>query len=804
MTEIPTSGININSRITSLKQKTLDHTRYLSLEQALLITKVYQENENDPVIMKRAKALSGSLTKMTIAIDPEELIVGNRTSEMRAGVVFPEAGISWLSREIVNLPGRPQDPFHVKQEDIDIFHNEIEPYWKGKTLEDEIYDNYGEELKAIEKVVKINQKDHAQGHICPDVETWLRYGPAGLLATARAGLVKASGEQKIFFEAVTLSLDASIKFIFRYSELAERMAASQSDLSGTASKIKTAAKTEAETDNLLDIALVCKNLANRPPQSFREALQSLWFLFVILHMESNASSFSPGRMDQYLNSFLSHDLEEGELDLETAQELMDALFIKFNQIVYMRNSHSAKYFAGFPIGFNVTVGGQSKEGKDATNLLSYLILKAQDHIGLPQPNLTARLHNESPDEFIRECTRVIGLGSGMPQIVNDESIIPALISSGLEPEDAMDYVLVGCVELSSQGNYLGWSDAAMFNLVKALELSLNNGQCMITGDQIGIKTGTLADFKSYDEIEEAFARQIDHFTDRMMKACEIVERAHQEHLPSPFLSSVVDDCLGLGKDVTAGGAKYNLSGIQAIQVANIADSLAVLRQLVFQDESVGKKELLQALRKNFKGFENIRYECINKVPKYGNDEEWVDSLGAKWVKYFSDKIHQAKNYRGGDYHMGLYTVTAHVPMGQNVGATPDGRKAGTPLADGGMSPMYGRDKIGPTAVLKSVSKIPSRITGNGSLLNMKFLPSFFHTEGDREKFSTFLKAFVRLPIHHIQFNVVSREDLLNAKKDPEKFRGLTVRVAGYSACFTELSEDMQDEIIARTSYGSIA
>ncbi|HEC45072.1 MAG TPA: formate C-acetyltransferase/glycerol dehydratase family glycyl radical enzyme [Bacteroides sp.] len=789
MPGLATSGIKTKSRITSLKQKTIDHKRYLSLEQALIITDVYKRNENDPVTLKRAKSLSESLRKLNITIDPEELIVGNRTPDSRAGVVFPEAGISWLSKEIEDLPNRPQDPFHVKQKDIEIFRNEIEPYWKGKTLEDEIYDNHGEELRAIEKVVKINQKDHAQGHICPNVENWLKFAPAGLLTTARAGLKKASLEKKIFFEAVTESLDASIKFILRYSELAESMAASHPD--------------EPGTENLREIALVCKNLAERPPQSFREALQSIWFLFVILHMESNASSFSPGRMDQYLYPYLSHDLEEGKLDLETALELMDALFIKFNQIVYMRNAHSAKFFAGFPIGFNVTVGGQTKDGKDATNKLSYLILKAQDHIGLPQPNLTARLHKNSPAEFIRECSRVIGLGSGMPQIVNDESIIPALKSSGLDQDDAMDYALIGCVELGSQGNYLGWSDAAMFNLVKALELSLNNGECMITGEQIGLRTGTLADFKSYEEIEEAFGRQIDHFTERMLKACKIVERAHQKHLPSAFLSSVIDDCLEAGKDVTAGGAKYNLSGIQAIQVANIADSLAVLWQLVFQDGSIGKDELLQAMRNNFKGYENIRYECINKIPKYGNDVEWVDELGAKWVNYFNDRFRQAENYRGGDYHLGLYTVTAHVPMGQNVGATPDGRKAGMPLADGGISPMYGRDKTGPTAILRSVSRIPSLIAGNGSLLNMKFLPSFFETEEDRDKFSTFLKAFVRLPIHHVQFNVVSREDLLNAKKDPEKYRGLTVRVAGYSAFFTELAEDMQDEIISRTSYGSI-
>jgi formate C-acetyltransferase len=432
------------------------------------------------------------------------------------------------------------------------------------------------------------------------------------------------------------------------------------------------------------------------------------------------------------------------------------------------------------------------------------MLKAQDHVGLPQPNLTARIHENSPGDFILECSRVIGLGSGMPQIVSDESIIPALKSAGLGHGDAMDYALVGCVELSSQGNFLGWSDAAMFNLVKAMELSLNNGICLLTGKQIGLRTGSLVDFNSYDDFENALKKQIDHFIQRMIQACEVVEQAHQDHLPSPFLSSVVEDCLVSGKDVTAGGARYNFSGIQAIQAANIADSAAVIKRLVFKEKKIGKKELLEALRSNFRGFEKTRQICLEEVPKYGNDVEWVDKLGADWMAYFNERIRQYKNFRGGDFQMGLYTVSAHVPMGHNVGATPDGRLSGMPLADGGLSPMYGMDRAGPTAVLNSVSRIPSVIASNGTLLNMKFLPSFFRSKTDLEKFSAFLRAFSRLSIHHIQFNVITREDLIRAKKEPEKYRSLTVRVAGYTAYFIDLAEEMQDEIIERTSYGELA
>ncbi len=352
-----------------------------------------------------------------------------------------------------------------------------------------------------------------------------------------------------------------------------------------------------------------------------------------------------------------------------------------------------------------------------------------------------------------------------------------------------------------QGNYLGWSDAAMFNIVKALELTLNNGICLITGRQTGLKTGSLENFADYASLETAFRKQIDYFIEKMVKACELVENRHQKHLPSPFLSCIIDNCLETGADVTAGGAKYNMSGIQAIQVANVADSLAVLKKLVFDDKVVSKKAFLDALRNNFEGDETMRQLCVNRVPKYGNDIAWVDNIGAEWVTYFASRLKNYRNYRGGPYHMGLYTVSAHVPMGQNVGASPDGRFSMTPLADGGMSPMYGRDKTGPTAVLNSVSRIPAQLATNGTLLNMKFLPGFFNNSSDRDKFSSLLKAFVKLPINHVQFNVITAQELINAKADPESYRGLTIRVAGYTAYFTELAGDLQDEIIKRTTHG---
>ena len=773
--------------ILRLRSKTLSAKRYLSVEQARIITKAYQENNDTSIILKRSFSLARALSEIKIVIDPQELIVGNRTSDIRAGVVFPEAGLQWISKEMDTLPVRLQDPFNVRNKDAAYFINHIEPYWRGKTLEDEVNSSYGKEIKAIEKVVKINQKDHAQGHICPDVGKWLKYGPAGLLQITSDKLDNAANDKIDFYKSVCITLKAACKFMNRYSLLATKMADSQSNIK--------------YRNELGEIAATCRKISEKPPSTFREAIQSVWFLFVILQMESNASSFSPGRMDQYLYPFFIKDIRSGIIDLNDAIKLLDALFIKFNQIVYMRNAHSAKYFAGFPIGFNITIGGQLQNGEDAANELSFLMLKAQDHIRMPQPNLTARIHEKTSDDFFNECSRVIGLGTGMPQIVNDGSIIPALKLAGIEQKDATDYALVGCVELSTQGNFLGWSDAAMFNMVKVLELTLNNGRCSITGEEMGLKTGYLTDYHDYNSFETAFRKQISFFIKKMVKACEIVEQHHMEHLPSPFLSSVIDNCIAEGLDVTCGGAKYNMSGIQAIQVANIADSLAVLKELVFEKKIVKKDALLSSLQNNFAANEMLRQQCINHAPKYGNDVEFVDRLGAKWVSVFADELKLYTNKRGGAYQMGLYTVSAHVPMGQNVGATPDGRLSGTPLADGGLSPMYGRDKNGPTAVLNSVSCIPSNLAGNGSLLNMKFLPDIFIDKHARNKFTSLLKSFVHLPIHHVQFNVVTPDELIKAKSDPESYRGLTIRVAGYTAYFTELSEDLQNEIIKRTTHG---
>ena len=779
------TSLESTPRIGRLRTAMLAEERVVSADQARITTRAYAEHAGEPVIVRRALALAAALRELPIAITPGELIVGNRTPTVRAGVITPEAGASWISREIETLPTRPQDTFQVDDETIRVFREEVFPKWDGVSLEDVIRQRYGAEIDEIAKVVKINQKDHAQGHIAPNVASWLADGPAGLAREAALRGAAATGAQADFYRAVEITMAGVQDFLQRYADLAERLAADADP---------------ADAADLRDVAAATRRLAFHPAATFHEAVQSLWVLFVVLHTESNASSFSPGRLDVALRPYYEAGLADGTLSPERALELIECLFLKFNQIVYLRNAHSAKYFAGFPIGFNIAVGGQDAHGDDVANDLSFLFLQAQKHLGLPQPNLSVRLHKGTDEALLTQAVRVVARGSGMPQFFNDASVIPALEAVGIGHTDALDYAIVGCVELTTQGNNLGWSDAAMFNLNKALELTLTGGVDLLTGERIGPDFGSLVDYATWDDLSAAFAKTIDHYIGKMISACEVVERAHMDVLPTAFLSAVIDDCLANGTDVTAGGAKYNLSGIQMIQVASLADSLAALKKLVFDEETISRETMLAALAADFEGYEIEQALLLNKAPKYGNDIAYVDDLGEQWAGYFASRLAGYTNVRGGRYHTGMYTVSAHVPMGQNVGASPDGRKAATPLADGGLSPVYGRDMAGPTAVLQSVSRMSNEYTSNGGLLNLKFLPEFFDTETNVDKFAQFLRAFVELEVPHVQFNVVRREDLIAAKANPEQYRSLTIRVAGYTAYFTELSGDLQDEIIARTTH----
>jgi pyruvate formate-lyase/glycerol dehydratase family glycyl radical enzyme len=778
-------------RAARIKKRLLEQERLVDVERARYATQSYRQTEGEPVAIRRAKMLLHLARSLSIVIHPDEIIVGNRSLLPRMGVIAPEGAVDWFDQELESLSTRPQDRFQIQPEHIQELREQIFPYWRGRTLEDIVALRVPPDvMRAVEgKAFSLNQTDHAQGHILPDVESWLRLGVKGLWTKGQAARARPENQtqaQQTFYAASLIALQATQEFILRYADLAWRMAGETQD--------------PARAVELNHIASVCGWISENPARDFGEALQAVWFLFVLLQIESNASSFSPGRFDQYMLPYLERDLESRRLTLAEAQDLLEYLWLKFNEVVLLRSSSSARYFAGFPIGFNLVIGGQLPEGGDATNILSYMCLRAQADLGLTQPNLSVRIHRGSPEAFLQAAAFVISQGSGMPQVFNDEVIIPGQLNRGIAPYDAVNYAIVGCVELSTPGKALGWSDASMFNMTRVLELTLFGGRDPQTGAQIGLETPTLDEISSFADLEEAYDRQLTHFVKLMVKGCNLVDGIHAEIYPSPFLSLVVADCIERGLDVTAGGAHYNFSGVQGVQIANVADGLAAIRQAVFDERWLAAGELLAALKEDYAGREVLRQRLMNQVPKYGNDDDRVDGYAAKWADRYSELVAGHATIRGGTYQPGFYTVSAHVPMGASVGATPDGRHAGTPLADGGLSPSAGRDRRGPTAALKSVSKIDLKLASNGTLLNMKFLPSFFDGEGALEKFVSLLRGFCRLNIPHVQFNVVSAATLRDAQANPEDYRHLVVRVAGYSAYFTELDKALQDEIIRRTEF----
>ncbi|MCX6030669.1 MAG: formate C-acetyltransferase/glycerol dehydratase family glycyl radical enzyme [Chloroflexi bacterium] len=804
--------VHPDARTTAIRRRLRETPRQIDVERARYTTRSYQCTEGRPMPIRRATMLLDLARQLSLTIYPDELIVGNRSLLPRMGVIAPEGAVDWVDRELEGLPTRPQDCFDIAPEQIRELREEIFPYWRGKTLEDTVATRVPADVaQAVRgRAFGLNQTDHAQGHILPDAPAWLRLGIGGLrgqVAAARArfeeptpptpfpgreggdGLPsprrEGEGGEVIFYDAALIALDAAATLIRRYADLAEQMAA------------EAPPPRRAE---LLEITGVCRWLAEHPARNFREALQATWFLFVLLQIESNASSFSPGRLDQYLLPYLAADIAAGRLTLAAAQTWLEHLWLKFNEIVLLRSKASARYFAGFPIGFNIVLGGQLPAGRDATNPLSYMCLRAQAALGLTQPNLSVRIYKDSPQAFLTAAAFVIGKGSGMPQVFNDEVIIPGQLRRGISPEDALNYAVVGCVELSTPGKALGWSDAAMFNMVRVLELTLFGGKDPQTGEQIGLSTPPLDQISSLEALEQAYDAQLVHFVDLMIQGCGVVDRIHAEMLPSPFLSLVIEDCIGRGRDVTAGGAIYNFSGVQGVQIANVADSLAAVEQAVFAEQWIAPDELLTALQANWEGHELLRQRLIHRAPKYGNDDDRVDRFARRWGNRYSELVEQYTTWRGGVYQPGFYTVSAHVPMGANVGATPDGRRRGEPLADGGLSPSAGRDYRGATAVLRSVSKLRLDLASNGTLLNMKFLPAFFSTTGALDKFVLLLRGFCRLKIPHVQFNVVAADTLRHAQAHPEEYRGLVVRVAGYSAYFTELDHDLQNEIISRTAF----
>ncbi|MBF7982184.1 MULTISPECIES: formate C-acetyltransferase [Rahnella] len=763
----------MTSRIERLKAALFASPREISLERALLYTESHRSTEGECTLLRRAKATAYILDNVEITLREDELIAGNRTVKPRAGIVSPEMDPYWLLKELDAFASRPQDRFNISEQDKQVYREQLFPYWESRSMKDFINQQMPEDVKAATQtqIFSINQTDKGQGHIIIDYPRLLNTGLDDLVSELQQHVEQEP--ENTFYQAALILLQASQRHILRYAALATQMAGACEDV--------------GRKQELERIAAISAHISGKKPQDFYQACQLFWYMNIILQYESNASSLSLGRFDQYMLPFYQHSLSHGEQPA-FLKELLESLWVKCNDIVLLRSTSSARYFAGFPTGYTILLGGLTETGRSAVNVLSFLCLDAYQSICLPQPNLGVRVNELIDRPFLLKTAKTIRLGTGIPQIFNDEVVVPAFLNRGVSLEDARDYAVVGCVELSIPGKTYGLHDIAMFNLLKVMELTLheNEGNSAIT----------------YAELVEQIRQKISHYVKLMAQGSNICDIGHRDWAPVPLLSSFIEGCLKSGKDITAGGARYNFSGVQGIGIANLSDSLHALKGLVFDQQRLSFDELLASLKENFASEEGraIRARLINRFEKYGNDVDEVDLISADLLRFYCKEVEQYRNPRGGQFTPGSYTVSAHVPLGAVVGATPDGRFAGEQLADGGLSPMLGQDHQGPTAVLKSVSKLDNTLLSNGTLLNVKFTPSTLEGLQGLNKLADFLGAFTRLKLQHVQFNVVNAEQLREAQRRPQDFAGLVVRVAGYSAFFVELSKEIQDDIIGRTAH----
>ena len=835
-----TEKISKSARIDRIIDRMFEKMPELESARAILVTESYKATENEPIIIRRAKAFEHILKHLPIIIREEELIVGSVTLAPRGCQTYPEFSFEWLEPEFDTLATRSADPFYISEKTKQELR-EVHKYWKGKTTSD-LATSYmaPETLRAIEHNIFTpgNYFYNGVGHVTVQYDKVLAIGYEGIMKEAEEELAKCNvgdGDyvtRSHFLEAVIISCKAIMAYAKRYEELARKEAANCGNPTRKA--------------ELLKIADNCARVPAKGATNFYEACQSFWFVQHAIQIESSGHSISPGRFDQYMYPYYKMDIDKGNISREFAQELMDCIWVKLNDFTKCRDIASAEGFAGYSLFQNLIAGGQNKDGVDVTNDLSFMCIQASMHVMLPQPSFSVRVWNGTPHEFMIAAAELVRTGLGQPAYYNDEVIIPALVSRGLTLEDAREYNIIGCVEPQKAGKTEGWHDAAFFNMCRPLELVFSNG--MDKGEQISIRTGNVEDMTTFEDFYNAYKKQMEYNISLLVNADNAIDVAHAERCPLPYLSCMVDDCIKRGKTVQEGGAIYNFTGPQGFGVANMADGLYAIKKLVYDEKKISIGEMKELLELNYgQGLDDVGLadltisiaanmkaagkqvgeaevsailkqvkelseapdvkergqkllNMIDEVPKFGNDIAEVDAFARDVAYTYTKPLETYKNPRGGMYQAGLYPVSANVPLGAQTGATPDGRLAHTPVADG-VSPSAGKDVNGPTAAANSVSKLDHYIASNGTLFNQKFHPSALSGREGLENFTALIRSYFDQKGSHMQFNVVSRETLLDAQKNPEQYKHLVVRVAGYSALFTTLSKSLQDDIIRRTEQG---
>lgn len=828
-----------SDRIDFLKDTLYAAMPEIESDRAVLVTESYKQTEGEPIILRRAKAFKHILENIPIVIRDKELIVGSATIKPRSCQTFPEYSFEWLEAEFDTVATRAADPFYISDETKTVLR-ETNKYWKGKTTS-ELATSYmsPETLTAMahDMFTPGNYFYNGIGHVTVNYGKILAGGFSALISEVKAELeITKPGDanyckKHAFLTALVISYEAAIAYAKRYARLAKELADKERDA--------------ARREELLLISANCERVPEYGARNFYEACQSFWFIQMLLQTESSGHSISPGRFDQYMYPYYEKS-RSGGMTREFAQELMDCVWVKLNDLNKCRDKASAEGFAGYSLFQNLIAGGQNAAGEDVTNDLSFMSITATEHVFLPQPSFSVRVWNGSPHDFLIRAAELTRTGIGFPAYYNDEVIIPALMARGLTLEDAREYNIIGCVEPQKAGKTDGWHDAAFFNMVRPLEMVFSNGY--ENGERVGPQTGDVTTFRTFDEFFAAYKAQSDYFVSLLVNADNAIDVAHAERCPLPFLSGMIENCIKRGKSVQEGGAVYNFTGPQGFGIANMADAMWAVKTLVFDEGRYTLADFKEALEHNYgkdmdedharkltvtvcgelvKSGKELSESDIKSVynaiktnncseadkakyarllsdiqdlPKFGNDLADVDALAREAAYVYTKEVEKYRNPRGGRYQAGLYPVSANVPLGAQTGATPDGRLAYTPIADG-VSPAAGRDVKGPTASCNSVSALDHLIASNGTLFNMKFHPTALAGRNGLENFVSLVQGFFDRKGMHMQFNVVSRETLRDAQKHPEKYKSLVVRVAGYSALFTTLSKSLQEDIINRTEQG---
>jgi len=789
-------------RIARIKKDSMHAKQYLCVQRARYLTKAYRENQAEPMILRRAKAFRMVLEKTELFIEEGQLLVGNHASRLRAAPIFPEYSVSWIFEEINEFQKRPGDRFYVEKAEHDELL-EIAEWWRGKTLEDRCMATIPPEVKMAYEMNVLSASGNitsGDGHIMLDFEKIISCGADGIIKEAQAALesldltVPENCKKHVFYQSIIVAYQGVIAYADRYAALAESLAESEKD--------------PRRKQEIAKIGEICRRVPRYPARTFYEGIQTVWFVHLLSQIESNGHSMSFGRLDQYLYPFYQRDIDAGVITDEFVVELLACLWLKAFGVIKIRPWAHTRFSGGGPTYQNLTLGGLTPDGKDAVNNLTLRCLDSVTLTKLPQPNVSARYHECNPDKYLKKCLEVIAMGFGMPAMHSDRLMIASLTDRGVSQSDANNYAIVGCIEPIVPGKF-GYRAAGMSftNFAKMLEITFNGGLDPLTGHMLKDLGRKLANCKSFEEVMEDYKTICAQVVRLRVTGEHCIDFNIEELVPDAFCSGLVQDCMGRGKTAKEGGSVYDMVTGPETGIVNAANSLEAVRELVFDKKELTMEQLDTSLRNNFSGLEgeNIRKNLLNRASKFGNDIDSVDNLASRLYLVFMEEQSKYPTARIGRGPIGCIsypctaTISGNVPSGVNVGATPEGRFAGEPLTEG-CSPYHGTDKVGPTAVLNSVAKMPNRLITGGNLLNLRFSPSVFSSGTKLKKMMGMIKVFFLKGGWHVQFNIISTKTLQDAQKNPEKYEDLVVRVAGYSALFNDLEQKTQNDIIARTEH----